>query len=627
MAISFSRPDPSSPAAVGSAQFTVTRRGFDTEEVRDFLRSVSAELGRLQERERFLESELRAMQTRGMSGPGVLDEETVTALLGEETARVLTVAREAAAQMRVRAAEAAERLVREANADAIRVREDADIETSRRRSDAASDVEAELELAKQQGREMVSEAREYREKVLSELARRRELARQQIEQLIHSRDRLVNAFDRARLAANDVVGDLAEFDDLSNEVAHATGITKPVSENNSGFVDHTQDPEAIPQKMAEAQLPETAEEVIEHDEIVIEITAEEIVEEVLETKITSIHEEQIGMSDHPSTDAPATERMAEVVQLFGNKRREVTPEEQLEPIAKVETPKIVEVKIETAKTPVKTPAKKSVDDLFANLRKTSTAEVARTAKPKAASIEPVETKTTSPKAVIPKVDGSVFVRRDEVLAPIMAVLTSKMKRVLADEENAMLTYLQGKKAAVALEKVLPEPSVHVQGYIEAVAEDVMSAAMGGAKSLSSSLKADLRRKVTSSAVMQVMSKNIDDVFVRPLRDRIQRCVEQCDGDREEMSKLIRSVYREWKMQRVEQHIGDIARLAYSRGAYLVLDQGTSVCWMVDPNGPPCADAEDNSLAGATALGTDFPTGHTHPTAHTGCRCLVTPIGE
>ena len=512
MAISFSRPDPSSPAAVGSAQFTVTRRGFDTEEVRDFLRSVSAELGRLQERERFLESELRAMQTRGMSGPGVLDEETVTTLLGEETARVLTVAREAAAQMRVRAVEAAERLVREANADAIRVREDADIETTRRRSDAASDVEAELELAKQQGREMVNEAREYREKVLSELARRRELARQQIEQLIHSRDRLVNAFDRARLAANDVVGDLAEFDDLSNEVAHATGITKPVSENSNGFVDHTQDPEAIPQKMAGTQAIEVGADV----EIVLEITAEETVEEIaeevfeeivevaVETNITPIHEEQVGMSDHPSTDVPAVERLAEVVQLFGNKRREATitsvvvpteqPEQELEQTVKVVTPKIAEVKTQNPKTP----AKKSVDDLFANLRKTSTAEVARTAKPKIASPESIPTtpttltKTVTPKAVIPKVDGLVFERRDEVLAPIMVALTSKIKRVLADEENAMLTYLQGKKAAVALEKVLPEPSTHVQGYIEAVAEDVMSAAMGGAKSLSSSLKADLR---------------------------------------------------------------------------------------------------------------------------------------
>jgi cell division septum initiation protein DivIVA len=579
-----------------------------------------------------LESELRAMQTRGMSGPGVLDEETVTALLGEETARVLTVAREAAAQMRVRAAEAAERLVREANSDAIRVREDADIETSRRRSDAASDVEAELELAKQQGREMVNEAREYREKVLSELARRRELARQQIEQLIHSRDRLVNAFDRARLAANDVVGDLAEFDDLSNEVAHATGITKPTSASSNAFIDHTQDPEAIPQKMAGTQVTdvveeEMLEELVADDEIIEEV----IIDEVVETTITSIHEEQVGMSDHPSTDVPAAEHLAEVVQLFGKKHREATitpvvvpvvvPEAapKPEPIAKVEAPKIAEIKPQTSKTPAKTPAKKSVDDLFASLRKTSTAEIARTATPKAV--------VPKAKAVIPKVDGSVFVHRDEVLAPIIVTLTSKIKRALADEENAMLTYLQGKKAAVALEKVLPESAMHVQGYVEAVAEDVMSAAMGGAKSLSSSLKADLRRKVTSSAVMQVMSKNIDDVLVRPLRDRIQRCVEQSDGDREEMSKLIRSVYREWKMQRVEQHIGDIARLAYSRGAYLVLDQGTSVCWMVDPNGPPCADAEDNSLAGATALGSEFPTGHTHPTAHTGCRCLVTPIGE
>jgi len=634
MAISFSRPDPSSPAAVGSAQFTVTRRGFDTEEVRDFLRSVSAELGRLQERERFLESELRAMQTRGMSGPGVLDEETVTVLLGEETARVLTVAREAAAQMRVRAAEAAERLVREANSDAIRVREDADIETARRRSDATSDVEAELELAKQQGREMVNEAREYREKVLSELARRRELARQQIEQLIHSRDRLVNAFDRARLAANDVVGDLAEFDDLSNEVAHATGITKPTSTSSNDFVDHTQDPEAIPQKISGTQVidvveEEMLEELVADDEIIEEVFIEEvIIDEVVETTITLIHEEQVGMSDHPSTDVPAVEHLAEVVQLFGKKHREATITPVVVPTttpapaapnAKVEAPRIAEVKPQTSRTPAKTPAKKSVDDLFASLRKTSTAEVARTATPKVV--------VPKPKAVIPKVDGSVFVHRDEVLAPIIVTLTSKMKRVLADEENSMLTYLQGKKAAVALEKLLPEPAIHVQGFVEAVAEDVMSAAMGGAKSLSSSLKSDLRRKVTSSAVMQVMSKNIDDVLVRPLRDRIQRCVEQSDGDREEMSKLIRSVYREWKMQRVEQHIGDIARLAYSRGAYLVLDQGTSVCWMVDPNGPPCADAEDNSLAGATALGSDFPTGHSHPIAHAGCRCLVAPIGE
>jgi hypothetical protein len=138
------------------------------------------------------------------------------------------------------------------------------------------------------------------------------------------------------------------------------------------------------------------------------------------------------------------------------------------------------------------------------------------------------------------------------------------------------------------------------------------------------LKADLRKQVTKTAVLQTISKSIDETIVRPIRERLQRCVEQCNGDREEMSSLVRSAYREWKMQKLEPIVADMACLAYSRGAYLALPTGTPVCWMVDPNGPQCADAEDNALAGDTPLGSPFPTGHEHPIAHAGCRCLVAP---
>ena len=625
MAISFSRPDPSSPAAVGSAQFSVVRRGFEQEEVRDLLRGVSAELARLQERERFLESELRAMQTRGLSAPGALDEEMVTALLGEETARVLTSAREAAKQQIARAAETAERLVREASSDAARIRQEAEIESSRQRNDAVADVEAEIELAKQQGREMVIEAREYREKVLSELARRRELAREQIEHLIHDRDRLVAAFDRARLAANDVVGDLTEFDELSEEVARISGLSTPVDATAPIFFDHTKDPDAIPQSselievekvvgvIAES-IDSTTVEVVEVDEVVEEVVVievEEVIAETPETTVVAMHEAPAGMSEHPSSEPPAQEHIAEVVQLFGKKRKETeAPQAAVEVVEPpVEVVEVVETKKQTVAT---TQQKKSVDDLFARLKQTSTAEVAR---------------TTKPKVVVPKVDQGVFDHRDEVLEPILVLITRKMKRVLADEENSILTYLQGKKSVVALEKVLPVGDEHLQMYVEALAEDVISAAMAGAQSLSKSLKADLRKRVTRSAVMQVVSRTIDESTIRPLREKIQRAVEQSNGDKDEMSNLIRSVYREMKMQRVEQQVSDIARMAYSRGAYLVLDQGTKVCWMVDPNGPSCADAEDNSLAGSTGLGSEFPTGHIHPTAHAGCRCLIAPIGD
>jgi hypothetical protein len=120
----------------------------------------------------------------------------------------LQVAREAASQIKIRAEEGAGRLLRDATDEAQRLREEAEIESARRRSDAASDAEAELEMAKQQGREMVNEARAYRERVLSDVARRREMARQQIEQLVHGRDRLLQAFERSRLVAVDVIGEL-----------------------------------------------------------------------------------------------------------------------------------------------------------------------------------------------------------------------------------------------------------------------------------------------------------------------------------------------------------------------------------------------------------------------------------
>ncbi|MFM8002924.1 MAG: DivIVA domain-containing protein, partial [Actinomycetota bacterium] len=256
MAISFSKPDPSSPAAVGSAQFNVGRRGYDQGEVRDFLRMVSAELARLQEREKFLESEMRAMQTRGLSDPGVLDEATATALLGEETARVLSVAREASQQMRDRAAETAERMLREAAAEVARLREEAEIELSRRRSDAYSDSESEIELAKQQGREIVREARSYREKLLAELSDRRELARQQIEELIRHRDRLKTAFALANEVASGAVGDLTDFDVAAEEFHEALSPSNVVPFDREKFEDPIEsqpEPVATPESRPEPE--------------------------------------------------------------------------------------------------------------------------------------------------------------------------------------------------------------------------------------------------------------------------------------------------------------------------------------------------------------------------------------
>ena len=629
MAITFSRPDPSSPAAVGSAQFNVERRGYDQGEVRDFLRMVSAELARLQERERFLESEMRAMQTRGLSDPGVLDEATVTTLLGEETARVLSVAREAAQQMRARGAESAERLVREATAESARLREEAEIEVSRRRSDAVTDSESEIELAKQQGREMVNEARAYREKMLSELARRRELAKQQIEQLVRDRDRLMSAFERARLAANDVMGDLSEFDDAADELTRALpeGVIDSTIKNVVQFDrEKFEDDESVPVVAVITTLPVDESiampvEVLEREKVV----EPNIETAVVEEKVQPVMRQEVKPEIQPEADLePDDGHRAKVVQLFGRTSRRLHPSTD----APVSEAPVSELPV-AEKPAVVNPKNSSVDDLFAKLRKAGADSVAGSVKqvepiakqPMKASPSVVETRKAPVSA---KPDAQIFSKRDDALTPMIEVLAKKLKRVLADEENAMLNYLQSKKAQVALEKVLPTFDSHVQSFVEATSKDLIEAAMAGAQSLSKSLKADLRKKISNTAVMQVMSKKLADEIVLPLRTRIQKCAEKSAGDSNEMSSLIRTVYREWKMQQVDKLVGDVTRLAYSRGAYLVLDAGTKVCWMVDPNGPPCADAEDNSLAGAIARGENFPTGHEHPVIHSGCRCLVVP---
>jgi cell division septum initiation protein DivIVA len=629
MAISFSRPDPSSPAAVGAAQFTVGRRGFEQEEVRDFLRMVSAELARLQERERFLESELRTLQTQGISSPGVLDEETVMRVLGEETARVLTAAREAAHQMRLRASESADRIVREASADAARIRNDAEIEVSRQRADAIADAEAEIELAKQQGREMVAEARAYREKVLSELSRRRELAREQIEHLIHHRDRLATAFERARLAATDVVGDLDEFDELADEIEKGAGLM--AGTGTPVFVDHTADPEAIPQRTIAAvddgeSTNETPEvEVV--DVIETEVVVEEQIQEAAQSPVEVANESRqtAVMAEHPSTEQP-TDHMAEVVQLFAPKKAEpsVKSVEKAEELASA----VVEESSSEKPQMPRSKEKKSVDELFAKLREAKVEEVARTLSEPSTKPEPeVESTPIAPKArkiVVPPTNPALFEQRDSVLAPLNTTMTRAIKRVLADFENGSLTLLQSKKFVVSIDTLMPPADSMAQELVEAIADDMMNSALAGAQSVARGLKADLRKRVTKALVLQVISPQVAELIVNPLRSQIQRSIEQCDADKNEMSGLTRSAFRELKIQRVDAIVADLSCLAYSRGAYLAHTPGAMVCWMVDPNGPSCADAEDNSLAGPCPIGETFPTGHLHPICHAGCRCLLGP---
>ena len=108
------------PDDVARHTFTSVRRGFDPKEVRAYLESLAHGLTGLAEREQQLLEDLAATERRAANP--VLDEPTLTAALGQQTARVLHSAHEVADEMVAKAQEAATRLTSEATeqADAVR---------------------------------------------------------------------------------------------------------------------------------------------------------------------------------------------------------------------------------------------------------------------------------------------------------------------------------------------------------------------------------------------------------------------------------------------------------------------------------------------------------------------------
>ncbi len=657
MVLSFSRPDPSSPTAVAGATFSPSRRGYDQDEVRDFLRVVSAELSRLHERVVFLEREVAEKSRGSHSAPLEINEDTVAELLGEETARIVQAAREAAHKIKARSEETASKLIREATEEAARVREESEMECARRRQDATADAEAEILMAKQQGRDMVNEARAYRERVLADVARRREMAREQLEDLFHGRDRLVQAFERARTATDDVLRDFAETTEEPTEFINLAPTTGPVpvivqaaeveraeafrpsTSSAPSFAPYDQDEER--EIRSEGKAPavlalapdDTIEDVTVEDDMVDDVTVDDVMVEA-EDDIDAdddIADENLGIVEE-SLENEIDVETNDVISL------DPVIAESVVPAAAPTEPKSNVVPLFARTDPKESVVK--ADDIFARLRRASTDIVAKDA---AAQQRLAETKTdeissepektvaeqqpTSPRRVVTPIgtDTACFARRDEVLVPVIVAMSRKIKKLLADEQNHILDALRAKQPVKTLDVMVGSKAEQTSRFTKSLEPLLTTAAMAGARSLSEDPDAELSKKVHQHK--HAIEDYIASTLITPMRERLSRSISDASGSNTELASLVRSLYREWKNQFVDEHVDDIALNAYGRGALAVLDQKSGYCWMVDPDGPACSDAEDNSLAGAVQGGAEFPTGHTHAPAHPGCRCALIPCNN
>ena len=211
--------DTSSPDEVARANFPIVRRGFDPVEVQAFARAVGNEIARLQGLNGEYSERLNEAESRASAR---VDETTVAEFLGEESSRLLMVARDTANEVRSRAEEYANVTVRsadnhaktktaEADAYFTKTTRDADEEAARTRREARVDADRTRVEAQREAERLIAETMAHRAQLLTDLTQRRDKALEQLRRLLAGRDTLVAALDQVRLTASGLTGDLEEI--------------------------------------------------------------------------------------------------------------------------------------------------------------------------------------------------------------------------------------------------------------------------------------------------------------------------------------------------------------------------------------------------------------------------------
>ena len=263
----------------------------------------------------------------------------------------------------------------------------------------------------------------------------------------------------------------------------------------------------------------------------------------------------------------------------------------------------------------------SVDELFARIRAGSDTEGA--AGPTLAGADAPEAPAApTPEAAAPEAAATPSAeeaqdplarQRNELLAPITAQLSRHVKRALGDDQNRLLDVLRSAPATAGDELLGPEEA-HLAVFASAAHGHLVDAFGAGTV-----FAGKPEGSVPVGASVDQTAAGLARTVVTMLRRRMAE-VQESEGD---LGEGVGAAYREWRGERIERLVGDFAVQAFSAGTLAAALPGDKVTWVLtNPQG--CSDCDDNALAGPVTASEGFPTGHSYPPAHSGCRCLVAP---
>jgi DivIVA domain-containing protein len=593
------------PDDVARHTFGSVRRGFDPNEVRAYLESVAVGLRTVAEREQELLKELADAEHR--AAHPVLDEPTLTSALGTETARVLHSAHEVAAEMVANAEAEAARLLTEtreeidqhratteaaleerttaAEAAAAELRDQTNEQVASALETTRNEAEELLSQAREQCRSMVDEAQGLRARVLSDLAKRRKVLHAQIEQLRAGRERLAETVQDVRRSIDVIADDLFAAEDNARLAAEAAGRDAAA---------RTED--GSPEELASELLAEEAE----------------------------VAAGRARMTEPPGGSGSLVEAGEDVVDVDGAVAPAVGgPDATIEGEGGGADP---------AKQPEV--AGESVDALFAKLRAASSPKADGDTEATPGGGSPAGTASEGKPGPVgeAQADGEedeggppderdpLAVRRDQLIGPIVKALARRLKRTLQDNQNELLDALRSKGFHWSTD-LLPDETEHLDSYATAALPALEQAAEAGVTFAGTGTSA-----APGTDALLGIGHELAESVVGPLRRRLSGGEGLEDAEESVVADHVGSAFREWKGERIERLAGDHVVAAFSAATIAAAggDKSTRLEWVAvsDTGDAPCPDCEDNGLNGSLLPGEEFPTGHLHPPAHPGCRCLL-----
>ncbi len=667
-----------SPSDVAGRSFASARRGFDPGEVRNFLELVSQELEDSHQREVELQEALADAEHRA-NNP-TIDEATLITALGNETAKVLRTAHEVAAEIISKAEVDAQRMRQEATNRSDQIREQAekyaeeskaqaDLESAALLDKANEDALARVENARLEGESMISqskaecmamvkEAQEMKERVLTDLSRKRSILMDQVAKLKDTRDATAQAVWRARHEIEKMSAEMLPDNDDSYEHVgeESTEVHPQTTEHNGHLGVSLKDVESEDTEPGRGTILDGA------DHIVAGAGSPEGSYKNGDGMATSSGGGQMATG---LDDEDEDEMISELGQVVEGSRTQLVDEifarlRAARPVVEVEPASVVigndsSVSVQAAKEVTSEPGMGT-------------------------AVEPRSGKEAGPEAESDAaVEPGLLLAYDDTVNDLSAGLAKRTKKILQDYQNELLERIRRKKGWD--DSMLPTAGRYIDELEAAALTFARHAAKQGAASVYDVYEVDVIGSPSSSnntngakdaghdeIPEDALSDNriisdddlslaattgedrhgeqIDDAKIDELLAAsaelndlasstaktvmeglggqiMESSIDMASADVDFLLDHVGAAYREWKGARIDGIAGDQIRSAYSIGQLLAGDDlGLSFRWISRNQPKGCPDCDDNALSDPVRSGEKFPTGHLHPPAHSGCCCLL-----